>query len=52
MKFLPVQLLQETLMVVAQDGRKMILVTEQVKKLTLSHYQLDINKLLINLPMS
>ena len=43
---------RETSMLVAQDGGRMTLLTQQVKKSTLPHYQLDINKLLINLPMS
>ena len=34
-----------------QGGGKMTLLIQQGKKLTLSHHQLDINKLLINLPM-
>ena len=40
------------LMLDAQGGRKITLLTQIGKKLTLSHHQLDINKLLINLPMS
>ena len=51
MNFLYVQLSREILMFVAQDGGRMILLTQQVKKSALSHYQLDINNLLINLPM-
>ena len=47
MNFLCVQLLPEISMLVAQDGGRMILLTQQVNKSTLSHYQLDINKLLI-----
>ena len=39
MNFLYVQLSREILMLVAQDGGRMILLTQQVKKLTLSHYQ-------------
>ena len=35
----------------AHRGRKMTLLTHQGKKLTFSHHQLDINKILINLPM-
>ena len=35
----------------AHGGGKMTLLTKQGKKLTLSHHQLDMNKLLINLPM-
>ena len=31
-------------MLVAQDGGRMILLTHQVKKLALAHYQLDIKK--------
>ena len=46
-----VQLSQVILMLDAQGGGKMTLLTQQGKKLTLSHHQLDINKLLINLPM-
>ena len=46
-----VQLSQMILMLDAQGGRKMTLLTQQGKKLTLLHHQLDINKLLINLPM-
>ena len=38
-------------MLVTQDGGRMILLIQQVKKSILSHYQLDINKWLINLPM-
>ena len=52
MNFLYVQLSREMLMLVAQDSGRMILPTQQVNKSTLSHYQLDINKLFINLPMS
>ena len=52
MNFLYVQISREILMLVAQDGGRMILPTPQVKNWTLSHYQLDIKKLLINLPMS
>ena len=52
MNFLYVELSREILMLIAQDRGRMILVTEQVKKLTPSHYRLDINKLLINLLMS
>ena len=52
MNFLYVQLSREILMLVAQDGGRMILPTQQVKKSTLSNYQVDINKLLINLLMS
>ena len=37
------------LMLDAQGGRKITLLTQIGKKLTLSHHQLDINKLLINL---
>ena len=46
-----VQLSQVILMLDAQGGGKMTLLTQQGKKLTPSHHQLDINKLLINLPM-
>ena len=46
-----VQLSQMILMLDAQGGGKMTLLTQQDKKLTLSGHQLDINKLLINLPM-
>ena len=46
-----VQLSQVILMLDAQGGGKMTLLTQQGKKLTLSGHQLDINKLLINLPM-
>ena len=45
------QLSLEILMLVAQDRGRMISLTQQVKKSILSHYQLDINKLLINLPI-
>ena len=38
-------------MLVTQDGGRMILLTQQVKELTLLHRQLNIEKLLINLPM-
>ena len=38
-------------MLVALDGHTILLLTQQVKKLALPHYQLDVNKLLINLPM-
>ena len=44
-----VQLSQVTLMLDAQGGGKMILITQRGKKLNLSHHQLDISKLLINL---
>ena len=46
-----VQLSQVTLMLDAQGGKKMILITQRGKKLNLSHHQLDISKLLINLHM-
>ena len=46
-----VQLSQVILMLDAQGGGKMTSLTQQGTKLTLSHHQLDINKLLINLPM-
>ena len=36
---------REILMLVAQDGGRMILPTLQVKNWTLSHYQLDIKKI-------
>ena len=36
-------------MLVVQIGGKMILPTQSVRNLTLSHHQLDIHKLLINL---
>ena len=52
MNFLYVQLSREILMLVAQDGGRMILLTQQVNKSTLPHYQLDINKFLINLATS
>ena len=45
------QLLQAILMLGAQGGGKLILLTQQGKKLTLSHHELDISKLFINLPM-
>ena len=48
MNSLYVPLLQEILMLVPLVGGKMILLTLQAKKLTLSHPQPDINKLLIN----
>ena len=51
MGFLYFQLSKEILMLVAQDGGRMILLTQQLKELTLLHRQLDIEKLLINLPM-
>ena len=51
MNFLYVQLSQEILMIVAQDGGRMIFLTQQVKKPTLSHHELDFKKLLINLLM-
>ena len=51
MNFLYVQLSREILMLIAEDGDRMIVLTQQVKKLTLSHYQLDLNKLLIILPI-
>ena len=38
------QLLPEILMPVAQYGRRMRLLTQQVKKLILPHHQLDIDK--------
>ena len=50
--FLYVQLSPEILMLVAQDGGRMIWLTQQVKKSILSTYQLDINKLLRKLPIS
>ena len=46
-----VQLSQVILMPDVHGGGKMTLLTQQGKKLTLSHHQLDIKKLLINLPM-
>ena len=46
-----VKLSQVILMLDAQGGGKMTLLTQEGKKLTLSHYQLDINKILINLSM-
>ena len=51
MNFFYVQLSKDMSMLVAQDGHRIILLTQQVKKSTLPHYQLDVNKLLINLPM-
>ena len=51
MNFLYVQLSREILMLIVEDGDRMIVLTQQVKKLTLSHYQLDLNKLLIILPI-
>ena len=51
MNFHYVQLSQVILMLDAHGGGKMTLLTQQGKKLTLSQHQLDINKLLINLPM-
>ena len=45
------QLSQVILMLDAQGGRKITLLTQIGKTLTLSHHQLDTNKLLINLPM-
>ena len=51
MNFHYVQLSQVILMLDDHGGGKMTLLTQQGKKLTLSHDQLDINKLLINLPM-
>ena len=45
MNFLYVQISREILMLVAQDGGRMILPTLQVKNWTLSHYQLDIKKI-------
>ena len=45
MNFLYVQLSREILMLVAQDGGRMILLTQQVNKSTLPHYQLDIKKI-------
>ena len=51
MNFHYVQLSQVILMLDAQCGEKVTLLTQQGKKLTLSQHQLDINKLLINLPM-
>ena len=35
----------------AQGGGKITLLTQKGKKLTFSYHQLDISKLLINLPM-
>ena len=46
-----VQLSHVILMLDAQGGGKITLLTQQSKKLTLFHHPLDINKLLINLPM-
>ena len=46
-----VQLSQVILMLDAQGGGKMTLLTQQGKKLTLPLHQLDINKLLIDLLM-
>ena len=51
MHFHYVQLSQVILMLQAHGGGKMTLLTQQGKKLTLSHHQLDVNKILINLPM-
>ena len=51
MNFHYVQLSQVILMLDAHSGGKMTLLTQQGKKLTLLQHQLDINKLLINLPM-
>ena len=51
MNSLYVSLSQDILMVVALDGEKMALLTLQTKKLTLSHPQQDMHKLLINQPM-
>ena len=45
MTFLDVQLSWEVLMLVAQDGGRIILVSQRVKKSTLSHHQLDIRNL-------
>ena len=45
-----VKLSQVILMLDAQGGGKMALLTQEGKKLTLSHYQLDINKILITYP--
>ena len=52
MNVLYVQLSYEILMLVAHDASRMVLLTQQVKKSIISHYQLDINKFLINLPIS
>ena len=38
-------------MLVAQEGGEITFLAQQVKKFTLSRHSLDINKLLINLPM-
>ena len=38
-------------MLVVQDGGRMILLSQPIKKSTLAHQQLDINKSLISLPM-
>ena len=46
-----VLLSQVILMLDAQGGGKMTLLTQQSKKLTLSHHQLDVKKLSINLHM-
>ena len=46
-----VKLSQVILMLDAQGGGKMTLLTQQGKKLTLPLHQLDINKLLIDLLM-
>ena len=51
MNFLYFQVSLEILMLVAQDGGKMTLLNQQVKKLTLTHHLLDIHKLLINVLM-
>ena len=51
MNFHYVQLSQVILMLDAHSGGKMTLLTEPGKKLTFSHHQLDMNKILINLPM-
>ena len=51
MNFHYVQLSPVILMLDAHGGGKMTLLTQQGKKLTLSHEQLDINKLLINLAL-
>ena len=52
MNLLYVQLSQEiSMLTAAQDGGRMILLTQHNKKLNISHYELDLNKLLINLPM-